>query len=415
MTINFLQVLIGQLILKTYTIKQAMLQSIFLASKYILFHKTRSLVLVFSIGIIIYLPGGLQRLIEESEERMIARAEATPLLVGARGSSTDMVINSLYFQQERAEPIDKAVLSAVNGTGFGYAIPLITMFSARNFPIVGTDQDYFTFRNLQLASGHLMSFVGDCVIGSSVSEQLNIGVGDSLVSSPENPFDLAGVYPLKMNVTGVLKPAESPDDLAVFVDVKTNWVILGLGHGHEDLTEINDRTIILERDSSEVKAGAKLMLYNTIVGDNIDSFHFHGDMKSYPLNALIFVPNDQKSETLFRGRFETGDFDEQVIVPKVVVNTLLQSIFRIKEVFNTVFVLVGLATLLILGLIIALSVRLREKEISTMYTIGSSRMKVFEIIALELLILSGASIVFASILYLMTGLFVDDFIRNFII
>jgi len=390
-------------------------QSIYLAYKYISFHKVRSLVLIFSIGIIIYLPNGLKRLIEESEAQMISRAEATPLLVGSKGSSTDLVINSLYFQREKTEPITMKLSNAVNATGFGYAIPLAAMFSARNFPIVGTDPDYFSFRNLSLASGEWMSFVGECVIGSVVAEKLNIGVGDSLVSSPENLFDLAGVYPLKMNIVGVLETSDTPDDQAIFVDVKTNWVIMGLGHGHEDLVEVTDPTIVLQRDSNEVKAGAKLYMYNTISGENMDSFHFHGDMDAYPLSALIFVPEDHKSETLFRGRFESGEFVEQVIVPKDVVNNLLQSIFRIKQVFNTVFILVGMATILILGLIIALSVRLRKNEIYTMFTIGSSRGKIVEIISFELLMITSASLVFAGFLYSMTGFFVDDFIRNFII
>lgn len=392
-----------------------MRQSFYLAFKYIAFHKTRSIVLIFSIGIIVYLPNGLKKLISESEAQMIRRAEATPLIIGAKGSSTDLVINSLYFQQEKTEHVTMKTLEAVNATGFGYAIPILSMFTARNFPIVGTDPDYFHFRKLELADGKWMSFVGECVIGSAVADKLDIGVGDSLVSSPENFFDLAGVYPLKMIVAGVLSPADSPDDQAVFVDIKTNWVIMGLGHGHEDLTNVYDPTIVLERDSNIVKASAKLYIYNTINGENMDSFHFHGDMSSYPLSSLIFVPKDHKSETIFRGRFEAGEFTEQSIVPKEVVNNLLQSIFRIKQIFNTVFALVGVATLLILGLIVTLSIRLRKSEIYTMFTIGSSKLKVFEIISFELIILTGSSIIFAGILYSITGFFVEDFIRNFII
>jgi putative ABC transport system permease protein len=392
-----------------------MRESFYLAYRYIAFHRTRTLVLILSIGIIIFLPGGLNKLISQSEAQMIARAASTPLVVGARGSSTDLVINALYFKQEKTETITMNTLEKMNDTGFGYGIPMITMFSARNFPIVGTDLDYFNFRGLQLQSGNLMSFVGECVLGSAVAEQLAVGVGDSLISSPENFFDLAGIYPLKMRVVGVLESSESPDDQAVFVDIKTNWVIMGLGHGHEDLTQVIDPSVVLQRDSSEIKAGAKLYMYNAITGENMDSFHFHGDISSYPLSSLIFVPTDHKSETLFRGRFASGDFDEQVIVPNVVVENLLQSIFRIKKVFDTVFVLVGFSTLLILALIVTLSVRLRKSEIYTMFTIGSSRGKVFEIITFELLILMGGSLVLAGGLYVLTGLFVDAFIYQFII
>jgi putative ABC transport system permease protein len=289
------------------------------------------------------------------------------------------------------------------------------MFSARSFPIVGTDPDYFNFRGLELEEGNWMGFVGECVIGSAVAEKLGLAVGDSLVSSPENFFDLAGVYPLKMNIVGVLQASDSPDDRAVFVDIKTNWVIMGLGHGHDDLSENYDPTVILERDSNVVKAGAKLYMYNTINAENIDSFHFHGDMSGYPLSSIIFIPDNQKSETLFRGRFAMGEFEEQVLVPEEVVDNLLQSIFRIRYIFNTVFILVGISTILILALIVALSVRLRKNEILTMFMIGSSRLKVAEILTFELILLTAGSGILAFIMYVCSGLFVNEFIQSFII
>ena len=392
-----------------------MRESIYLAFRFIAFHKVRSLVLVFSLALIIFLPNGLRRLITESEIQLLSRANSTPMIIGAKGNATDLAINTMYFQQEKTDNLRIRDMKTINDLSFGYAIPISNLFSARNFPIIGTDTDYFDFRNLELESGNWMGFIGECVVGSTVADELNIGVGDSIVSSPQNFFDIAGVYPLKMKITGVLSTSNTPDDKAVFVDVKTTWVIMGLGHGHEDLAENYDPTIVLERDSNQVKAGAKLKMYNTIDGSNMDSFHFHGDMEDYPISAIIFVPDDHKSETLLRGRFASGTFDMQSIDPVDVVNNLLQSIFRIKEIFNTVFILVGIATLMILGLMVALSLRLRKDEIYTMFTIGSSRLKVFEILTFELVILISASSLLSLLLYAGTGLFVETFITRFII
>jgi len=50
-----------------------------------------------------------------------------------------------------------------------------------------------------------------------------------------------------------------------------------------------------------------------------------------------------------------------------------------------------------------------------MFTIGSSRNKILEIIGFELLITVFLSLVLAVILYSLTGYFVDDFIQQFII
>jgi putative ABC transport system permease protein len=392
-----------------------MKQSIYLAYRYLIFHKFRTLVLIASIGIIIFLPNGLQRLIEGSEAQMMFRADTTPLVVGAKGSSTDLVINTLYFQQEELETIKMEMVDSLRTTELGNPIPIFCAFKARGFPIVGTNLDYLDFRNLRIREGRTLRFLGECVIGSRVAEHLNLSPGDSLISSPENFFDLAGVYPLKMIVVGILEPANTPDDKAVFTDLKTAWVILGLGHGHQDLLEVSDPTIVMEKNENNITATAKLYIYNEISGKNLESFHFHGDINNYPITSILFVPHDHKSSTILRGRFEAKELPNQIVVPTKVVDTLLQSIFRIKQIFNTVFILVGLATVLILGLIVILSLRLRKDEIYTMFTIGSSREKIVEILSFELLLIILLSIALALILYYFTGYFVEDFINRYII
>ena len=390
-------------------------QSLYLAYRYLIYHKVRSIVLITAIGIITFLPNGLQRLIEESEEQLMARADSTPLIIGAKGSSTDLVINTMYFQQEEIETITAGTVEELGKTGLGQAIPILSGFKARGFPIVGINLDYLEFRDLRISRGRNMGYVGECVLGARVAEWLEMSPGDSLISSPENFFDLAGVYPLKMTVVGILQESNTPDDNAIFTDLKSNWVIMGLGHGHQDLANVYDPTIVMDRNRDSVTATAKLYIYNEITGDNLESFHFHGDIKEYPISSMIFVPNDQKSATILRGRFSAKELPNQIVVPSHVVENLLQSIFKIKQIFDAVFILVGLATMLILGLIMTLSLRLRKEEIYTMFTIGSSRSKIFEILGIELLIIIAISAFIAIVLYYFTGYFVEDFIHYYIL
>jgi len=392
-----------------------MKQSFYLAIKYLMFYKFRTVVLVFSIGLILFLPIGLERLITESEEQMLKRAEATPLIIGAKGSSTDLVINTLYFQQDDIEPIKLLKVDELNRMELGYAIPMLSVFKARGFPIVGTDLDYFNFRNFSFSAGRNLQWVGECVLGSNVAEKLNLKIGDDLVSSPENFIDLAGVYPLKMKVIGILNSMNNADDQAVFTDLKTNWIIMGLGHGHQDLQNIYDPTLVLKRDSSQVTASSKVFMFNEINSDNLESFHFHGNLTEYPITSILFVPNDLKSSTILRGRFEANEITDQITVPKTIVENLLQTIFRIKRIFNMIFTLVGLATLIIIGLIVILTLRLRKDELFTMFTIGSSKNKTIEIIGFELLIMVFLSILISLGLYGITGYFIQEFMQQFII
>jgi len=232
-----------------------------------------------------------------------------------------------------------------------------------------------------------------------VAEEHGLAPGDSMVSSPDTLFDLAGVYPLKMNITGVLERSHTPDDEAVFVDLKTAWVIEGLGHGHEDLSQTRDSSVILNRSEGSVTANAKLFQYTEITEENMDGFHFHGDSSIYPLTAVIAVPNDAKAATLLRGRYLENQ-QYHIVRPTEVIEGLLENIFRIKNVIDSVIAIVGLATVLAIILVFALSVRLRQRELSTIFKLGCSRMTAVKLIAAEIvIILLASSIISAGLLY----------------
>ncbi|MGB5727339.1 MAG: hypothetical protein WBM52_09015, partial [Thiogranum sp.] len=70
-----------------------MIDSFYIAWKYLLFGKARSATLVACITLIAVLPLALEIILDESEHQLVERAEYTPLLVGAKGSALDLVMN----------------------------------------------------------------------------------------------------------------------------------------------------------------------------------------------------------------------------------------------------------------------------------------------------------------------------------
>jgi len=294
-------------------------------------------------------------------------------------------------------------------------IPLYVRFNARGNPIVGTNLDYFEFRDLKIAEGRQMALLGDCVVGAKASERLNLKPGDNLVSSPESLFDLAGIYPLKMNVVGVLEKSHTSDDLAVFVDLKTTWIIQGLGHGHQDLTQLNDPTLVLKKTENNLTATAKLYHYQEITEQNLDSFHFHGDLSSYPVTAVIAVPHDTKSGTLLQGRYLQKDEMLQIIQPQEVIDSLLQNIFRIKNVLDAVISVVAIATIMAIVLVFALSLRLRQREIQTISKLGCRRATVVRLVSAEIFIIVLTSGILSSILVFLVNLYSNELVRSLVI
>jgi putative ABC transport system permease protein len=391
------------------------MDSLYLAWRYLCFYKVRSFILIGCITVIAALPLALEILVNESERQLSLRAESTPLLIGAKGSALDLVMNSLYFSDASPEPITMAAVDQILESDLASPIPLLIRYRTRTFPIVGTTLDYLDFRQLEIKSGNPFSLLGQCLVGAEIARQLDLGPGDHLTSSPEAMFDIAGVYPLKMRISGVLAETNSADDRAVFVDIRTAWIISGLGHGHTDLAKSTDESVILKREAGQVTANAKLMQYNEITEDNIDRFHLHGDPATFPITAVLALPHDEKSATILQGRYLDQDSNYQIVTPAKVVDSLLANIFRIRNVLDAVILMVGTATLMALVLVFSLSLRLRSKEMETIFKIGSSRATISRLLGAEITIIGCLCGLLCLIIMLLLNHYDEELVRRLFI
>src|SRR5688500_4481648 len=133
------------------------MHSLYMAWRYLLFHKVRTVVLIAAITLITYLPFAVHILVRSSEAQMLARSQLTPLIIGQKGSALDLVLNTLYFTSKPPERIAMGEADRVDASGLAYAIPVYNRFVARGFPIVGTTLDYFAFRQLDVAAGRMLA------------------------------------------------------------------------------------------------------------------------------------------------------------------------------------------------------------------------------------------------------------------
>lgn len=390
-----------------------MSDSFFLAWRYLRHHRAKTLLLVSALAAFLGLPWVMRAMSAVIGESLMARAESTPLLLGKKGSSLDLVIEALYFEPKGIEPLAAGDAQEIRATGFADALPVRTGLMARRSPVVGTELDYLAFRGLQVAEGRAFASLGECVLGAEAATRLGLGVGDALLTSPSTLFDLAGVYPLKLTVVGVLATSRTPDDRAVFVDLKTAWIAEGLGHGHQDLTTA-DGDVLLPSSDGVATANAKLVQYNEVTAANLDSFHFHGDPGSYPVSAIIAVPRDDKAAVLLQGRF-VDDETRQILRPARVVEALNARIFRFERVLRVIVSTVGVAAALMFALVMVLSWRLRADELRTMTRLGCSRFKGVQIMGAEVALMVSASVVLAVLLGLLLTHYGETWLRGIIL
>lgn len=382
-----------------------------LTLRYLAYNKLKTITLVLCVSLALLLPVLLQFGVAQFEQDLMARARSTPLVAGVKGSRFDLALQSMYFSRADLEPTSMREVEAIQETNYALPIPLALRFTAQGFPVVGTTLDYFEFREREIAKGTQLKRLGDCIIGANVAEKLQLQPGDKLMSDPLNVFDLSGNYPLKMRVVGVLEKSESPDDDAVFVDLKTEWIISGIGHGHQSINAETNKDLVLKQEDQTTVANAAVPQFNEVTDENLSSFHFHGETDSFPISAIIVVPVDQKSEVLLLGMYDTKESQLQLIRPTEIVNELMSMVFRVKQLFDMNSLLVSISIGLLLALVFVLSLRLRKRERQTMFQLGCSRSTIWKLQLTEVFFISAASLLVVLGITLIVRVYAGQLLR----
>ncbi|MEP4147033.1 MAG: ABC transporter permease [Halioglobus sp.] len=375
---------------------------LYLSLQYIRHHRAKLTVLTLAITLVSWLPIAIQSIVDQTAAQLLQRAHTTPLIIGAPGSPLELSLGSLYFRSKTASTLPYSEVAELDNTGLARGIPLYYRFRSQDFPVVGTTPDYLLYRGLHIAAGRHGALLGEAVIGAAVAKSMGIGVGDYVITSPESVFDLAGVYPLKMPVVGVLAPSLSPDDEAIFVDIKTSWVIQGLGHGHQELNRKEALGQILKREGDNIIANASVRQFNEITADNLENFHFHGDNANNPISAIIPVSNDEKSAALLLGHYLEEREHLQIVRSQKTISELLDTVFTVRDYIVVGIALVAAATAIVAVLVFYLSLRLRKGERHTLSRIGASQLQVQALMATEIITVLLLSALLSSALVVIT-------------
>ncbi|MCR9247503.1 MAG: ABC transporter permease [bacterium] len=380
-----------------------------LSWRHVAHHKGQTILLVLCIALATFLPATLQILIAGYQADLTRRAAATPLIAGAKGNRFDLTLGALYFRHSELDTVPFGQLREIQRRRLGTAIPIHARFTARSAPVVGTSVEYFELRRLQPVAGTLPLRIGDAVLGHNVATELGLTVGGEIGSDPTDLYDLAKPPTLRLQIVGVLPMTGGADDDAVFVDLKTCWVLEGLAHGHADVQQI-DSELVIAQSERVVNVSPALRSSQRVDEANIDSFHAHGDPDELPLSAIIVAPHDVKSATLLKARINASK-TFQMVVPSAVIEDLLRFVFRIKVLFDGFAIVLGASTLLLLGLQVWLSMRLRRREMETLHRIGCSPGSVVRLYAIEVGWILGLGIMVAATLVVVTIAVLPNLLR----
>ncbi|MCL4424292.1 MAG: ABC transporter permease [Firmicutes bacterium] len=183
------------------------------------------------------------------------------LIIGAKGSPTQLVLSSLFLQDKPGHNLTFDFYASLLGDKrVAQAIPLAMGDSAAGYWVVGTNQEYFNLTARpggppvwRLAEGRFFERPFEAVLGAQVARKLGLKPGDRLPSSHGLVADLeegknqpneeesggqTGIddhhrsFPYA--VVGILQPTFGPGDQGIYVDRRSYWEI----HAHD--REVND-------------------------------------------------------------------------------------------------------------------------------------------------------------------------------
>jgi putative ABC transport system permease protein len=343
--------------------------------------QTLILVACLAVAVLLPLAGGM--LLDRHGRELRHRAAETPLLIGGAGSRFDLVLAALYFRPADLPDLPLGRVEAIAEVGATAAIPLHLRFTAQGRPLVGTEIDYFTQRQLAIAAGSMPRRLGDCVLGATAAASLRAGPGDRVMTDPQDPYLVAGAAPVSLRVAGTLAPSGGPDDEAVFVDLATAWLVEGRMHGHADPVALPEAAVF-GRDGELFLLAEGIREFTEVTDENLASFHLHGDPAALPVSAVLAFPQDRRAAVLLASRVASDPL-LQAIEPSEAVEELLDAVLRLKRFFDAAVASLAAATLLLAALIVALSIRARRGELRSMAAMGISRGAIVRLVAAEVL------------------------------
>lgn len=179
------------------------------------------------------------------------------VVVGAEGSSTQLVLNTFYHIGAPTGNVKQEVWKQIEQSGqAAAAYPMTTGDNYNGYPIIGIDPTYFMTRygDQQLTQGRLYGKTGEIVIGAHLAKITNLHIGDTFAGQhglighghtegePEGAqaedHDEDEHASFHYTVVGILPQLHTPDDRAIFTTVDHAWAVHHLDEADKDITAI---------------------------------------------------------------------------------------------------------------------------------------------------------------------------------
>ena len=346
---------------------------------------------VFAISLSLMLYMSVEKLRTSAYTSFTDTISQTDLIVGARTSSVQLLLYSVFRIGNATNNITwESYEDVINKKEVAWSVPISLGDSHKGFRVMGTNSEFFKrykFRggqSIELEEGNKLDDLYDVIIGAGVAEKLNYSVGTPLiVSHGLQSFSDHDDQPFK--VSGILAKTGTPVDNTVIVSLEAIEAIhVDWSTGAKIPGQITPVEEIRQMDLSPKNITAALIGVNS----KLQIFQLQRWINEYPEESL------------------------SSILPGVALQELWRIVGVVENLLLGISVTVIFTTLIGMTAIIFSSLNERRREMAIWRAMGASPKVVIGLLMLEALIISVMSIIVSTVMLFLTLYVLQPWIDN---
>jgi putative ABC transport system permease protein len=355
-------------------------------------------IIAMTVSILVLL--GVEHIRHQTKESFANTVSGVDLIVGARTSSLNLLLYSVFKIGSPSNNISwKSYEKVASNPQVKWAVPLSLGDSHKGFRVLGTTPTYFQHfsygkqHKLLFKQGQAFSNVFDVVLGYQVAAKLGYQLDDKLVLAHgigKNSFSLHAENPF--TVVGVLAPTGTPVDHTLHVSLQGIEAIHHTGkssHYSHQIDASKTHHHLKEADLTPLLIPKSITAFMLGLNSKMSTFKIQRDI------------NSDKQEPLL------------AILPGVALSELWQIMGVLENTLFLVSILVFISASLGVSAMLLASIKQRTKEIQLLRMIGAPPSFLFLLIQLEALFIAMISCVLGTAILLASLCLAQNYLASY--
>lgn len=352
-----------------------------LALNYLATRRVVTVITILSVALGLGLATVVLILSRSTREMLQQETAYWDVIVGAKGSGLQLVLNGLYYLDAPVGNIDAHVWEHLKAhPSVKFVVPVTMGDNYFGVPIVGTAHDFFTGRTARhghdlLAAGKYFMQPMEAVVGAEVARNQHLALGSKIVGShgwgaggdthAEHPY----------TVVGILAPTGSSLDRAIYTDYRSVWQI----HQHHHHEGHEHAAVEHHEEGAHTHQGEA---------------HAHGQEVT---SLLVRLSKPGRRYQLVEE--VNAGLPAMAAVPVDEINKVTVTFLNpLQNIMLAIAYLVAIVSALGILATLYLTIHQRRRDIAILRSLGATQRDIFRLITIEAAILAGIGVLLGGLL-----------------